>query len=130
MFTELYEAVKDLLPSPVAFAEEDVEDSSNVDEDKDDDSVEDEEEDDDDDDDDDDEEEAQDPLDELKAKYTETICHSFKHHLDECVARVTAAKEQEGYEDLEYKEDCVEEFFHLEHCLNENIAPVLFAKLR
>lgn len=32
------------------------------------------------------------------------MCHTFKHHFDECVERVTAAQEQEGYEDLEYKE--------------------------
>lgn len=91
---------------------------------------EDEDEDDDEDDDDEDEDEIKDPLDTLREKYSETVCHSFKHHFDECVERVTHAQEQPGYEDLEEKEDCVEEFFHLQHCLNDHIAPVLFNKLK
>lgn len=84
--------------------------------------------DDDDDDDDDDEDETVDPLETLRAKYTEGVCHSFKHHFDECVERVTAKIEES--EKGEADEDCVEEFFHLRHCLDENVAKVLFSKLK
>lgn len=107
----------------------DTKESADDDESKD--EAEDEDEDEDEDDDDDeDEDEQKDPLDELREKYTNTICHSFKHHFDECIERVTEAQKQDGYADLDYQEDCVEEFFHLQHCLNEEIKNVLFAKLR
>ncbi|KAK9448785.1 ubiquinol-cytochrome C reductase hinge domain-containing protein [Limtongia smithiae] len=80
------------------------------------------------------EEEEEDPEDafpQLQEECAETkICHPFKHHFDECVERVTAAQSEEGYADLEYKEDCVEEFFHLSHCVNECAAPKLFAVLK
>lgn len=109
-------------------AEEESKDEESEDEESGD--AEDEDEDDDDEDDDEDEDEIKDPLDTLREKYSETVCHSFKHHFDECVERVTHAQEQPGYEDLEEKEDCVEEFFHLQHCLNDHIAPVLFNKLK
>lgn len=84
--------------------------------------------DDDDDYDDDDEDETVDPLETLRAKYTEGVCHSFKHHFDECVERVTAKIEES--EKGEADEDCVEEFFHLRHCLDENVSKVLFSKLK
>ncbi|KAK9465108.1 ubiquinol-cytochrome C reductase hinge domain-containing protein [Lipomyces arxii] len=80
------------------------------------------------------EEEEEDPEDTFPAireECAETkICHPFKHHFDECVERVTKASEEEGYEDLEYKEDCIEEFFHLSHCVNDCAAPKLFATLK
>ncbi|KAK9365771.1 hypothetical protein V1509DRAFT_632094 [Lipomyces kononenkoae] len=38
-----------------------------------------------------------------------SLCHDLKHHYDECVERVTKAQEEPGYEDLEHKEDCIEE---------------------
>jgi ubiquinol-cytochrome c reductase subunit 6 len=38
--------------------------------------------------------------------------------------------EQEDYEQKEYKEDCVEEFFHVKHCIDAHVAPVLFSKLK
>lgn len=55
------------------------------------------------------EEEAEDILPGLREKAAEGPCHSFKHHFEECVERVTAAQQEPGYEDREYKEDCVEE---------------------
>jgi ubiquinol-cytochrome c reductase subunit 6 len=57
-------------------------------------------------------------------------CKEFQHHFDECVARVTAEMEQEDYDQKEYKEDCVEEFFHVKHCIDAHVAPVLFSKLK
>lgn len=48
----------------------------------------------------------------------------------ECVERVQKAKEDPNYEDLENKEDCVEEFFHLQHYLDECAAPRLFSQLK
>ncbi|RMD44125.1 hypothetical protein DV735_g1016, partial [Chaetothyriales sp. CBS 134920] len=57
-----------------------------------------------------------------------TECHSVKHHFDECVERVTAQ-----HEDPEYKgpkEDCVEEFFHLQHCVTACAAPKLWKALK
>lgn len=48
----------------------------------------------------------------------------------ECAERVHKQQEQPGYEDLEYKEDCVEEFFHLQHYLDSCAAPRLFNKLK
>ncbi|KAG5421470.1 QCR6 [Candida metapsilosis] len=90
-----------------------------------------EEEDDDDDDDDEDEEEAEDPLDKLKEECTNTTaCKPFNHHFHECIERVTKEQEEPDYEHKHYKEDCVEEFFHLEHCINDCVAPRLFNKLK
>ncbi|KAK9239335.1 ubiquinol-cytochrome C reductase hinge domain-containing protein [Lipomyces kononenkoae] len=59
-----------------------------------------------------------------------SLCHDYKHHYDECVERVTKATEEPGYEDLDHKEDCIEEFFHLSHCVNECAAPILFRQLK
>ena len=81
-------------------------------------------------DDDDDEDEAEDPFPAMRESAAEGVCHSFKHHFDECVERVTAAQEEPDYAEREYKEDCVEEFFHLEHCINDNTAGSLFKLLK
>ena len=54
----------------------------------------------------------------------------LKHHYLECVERVQKAKEDPNYENLEYKEDCVEEFFHLQHYVDECAAPRLFSQLK
>ncbi|KAJ8101235.1 ubiquinol-cytochrome C reductase hinge domain-containing protein [Lipomyces tetrasporus] len=85
-------------------------------------------------DDDDEEEEDEEPEDimpKIQQKCANSsICHEYKHHFDECVERVTKAQEEPGYEDLEYKEDCVEEFFHLSHCVNDCTAPTLFRALK
>jgi ubiquinol-cytochrome c reductase subunit 6 len=48
----------------------------------------------------------------------------------ECAERVTKAQEDPNYADAEYKEDCVEEFFHLHHYINECAAPKLFDHLK
>jgi len=52
------------------------------------------------------------------------------HHYMECAERVTKAQEDPNYADAEYKEDCVEEFFHLHHYINECAAPKLFDHLK
>lgn len=59
-----------------------------------------------------------------------TQCHPFNHHFHECVERVTKEMEEDGYEEKDYKEDCIEEFFHLQHCVNDCVAPRLFGKLK
>lgn len=79
---------------------------------------------------DEDEDEPEDPLPALKEKAAEGVCHSFKHHFEECAERVTAAQQEPDYADREYKEDCVEEFFHLEHCINDQTAGTLFKLLK
>ncbi|SCV01143.1 LANO_0F10352g1_1 [Lachancea nothofagi CBS 11611] len=52
------------------------------------------------------------------------------HHYMECVERVQKAQEDPGYADSEHKEDCVEEFFHLQHHLDSCVAPRLFDRLK
>ncbi|RLV86114.1 Cytochrome b-c1 complex subunit 6 [Meyerozyma sp. JA9] len=92
---------------------------------------EDEDEEEDEDDEDEDEEELVDPLDTLREECTKSKhCQPYVHHYEECVERVTKAQEQEGYEHQAYKEDCVEEYFHLQHCVNDCVAPKLFYKLK
>lgn len=103
----------------------------NAEEAKDDDEEEEEEEDEDEDDEDDEDEEEADPLDTLREECTATeACKPFNHHFHECVERVTKEMEEEDYESKHYKEDCIEEFFHLQHCVNDCVAPRLFAKLK
>lgn len=95
------------------------------------DSDEDEDEDEDDEDEDEDEEEIVDPLDTLREECTNTeTCKPHLHHFEECIERVTKEQQEEGYEHKLYKEDCVEEFFHLQHCVNDCVAPRLFNKLK
>ncbi|KAK9389334.1 ubiquinol-cytochrome C reductase hinge domain-containing protein [Lipomyces mesembrius] len=77
------------------------------------------------------EEEPEDIMPKIQAKCANSsLCHEYKHHFDDCVERVIKASEEPGYEDLDYKEDCVEEFFHLSHCVNECTAPTLFRALK
>lgn len=79
----------------------------------------------------DEEEELVDPLETMKEECEKSAaCHEYAHHFEECVERVTKAQEDPEYEHLEYKEDCVEEFFHLQHCVNDCVAPKLFFKLK
>ncbi|ANZ73203.1 BA75_01320T0 [Komagataella pastoris] len=81
--------------------------------------------------DDEDEEEEEDQLEVLKKQCQDTPkCKPYLHHLHECIERVTKEQEEDGYDEKEYKEDCVEEFFHLEHCINDCAAPQLFYKLK
>ena len=92
---------------------------------------EDEDEDEDEDDEDEDEEETVDPLETLREECTNTeTCKPHLHHFEECIERVTKEQEEEDYEHKPYKEDCVEEFFHLQHCVNDCVAPRLFNKLK
>lgn len=80
---------------------------------------------------DEDEEETVDPLDTLREECTNTdTCKPHLHHFEECIERVTKEQEEEDYDHKPYKEDCVEEFFHLQHCVNDCVAPRLFNKLK
>ncbi|KAI9599398.1 ubiquinol-cytochrome C reductase hinge domain-containing protein [Syncephalis fuscata] len=47
-------------------------------------------------------------------------CVGLKHHLEECTARVESGS----------SETCVEEFFHLMHCVNHHAVPKIFAPLK
>ncbi|WLF78282.1 ubiquinol--cytochrome-c reductase subunit 6 [Lodderomyces elongisporus] len=92
---------------------------------------EDEDDDDEDDEDDEDEEELVDPQVKLNEECAKTIaCKPFEHHFHECIERVTKEMEEPDYAHKHYKEDCVEEFFHLQHCVNDCVAPKLFNKLK
>ncbi|KGU12098.1 ubiquinol-cytochrome c reductase subunit 6 [Candida albicans L26] len=131
---------RDLLESvvPTAYAEEPVEDveveqpEDAPEEEVSEETVEEEEDDDDDDDEDDEEEEeTADPLDTLREECTKTAaCKPFDHHFHECIERVTKEQEEPDYEHKHYKEDCIEEFFHLQHCVNDCVAPRLFNRLK
>uniref|UniRef100_A0A060SZ66 ARAD1C02838p n=1 Tax=Blastobotrys adeninivorans TaxID=409370 RepID=A0A060SZ66_BLAAD len=79
---------------------------------------------------DDEDDEPEDPAPAMREAAAEGVCHEFKHHFEECQARVMKEMEEPGYDDKEYKEDCVEEFFHLNHCIDQQVAPVLFSKLK
>ncbi|ODV93065.1 hypothetical protein PACTADRAFT_5391 [Pachysolen tannophilus NRRL Y-2460] len=116
----LRELIESIVP-PAAYAEEPEDDAEE----------EEGEEDEDEDDEDEDEEEAADPLDKLKKECSEsTKCTPYLHHFHECTERVTKEQEEPGYAEKEHKEDCVEEFFHLQHCANDCVAPKLFYKLK
>lgn len=79
----------------------------------------------------DEEEGSADPLDKLRDECaTLPAIKPYVHHYAECVERVTKAQESDDYDQLEYKEDCVEEFFHLQHHINDCVQPRLFAKLK
>ncbi|CAK9438009.1 uncharacterized protein LODBEIA_P23710 [Lodderomyces beijingensis] len=87
--------------------------------------------DDDDDEDDEDEEENVDPQVKLTEECVKTVaCKPFEHHFHECIDRVTKEMEEPDYAHKSHKEDCVEEFFHLQHCVNDCVAPRLFNKLK
>merc|ERR1712007_133416 len=81
--------------------------------------------------DDEDEEESEDQFDALKKECSQLpSVKPILHHYEECVERVTKEQEEPGYDEKEYKEDCVEEFFHLQHALTDCAAPKLFSKLK
>lgn len=85
----------------------------------------------DDEDDEEEEEEEGDQLDRLRDQCSNTARgQELKHHYLECSERVQKQKEDPNYADLDYKEDCVEEFFHLQHYLDECASPRLFSKLK
>ncbi|KAL3235122.1 Cytochrome b-c1 complex subunit 6, mitochondrial [Nakaseomyces bracarensis] len=114
--TDLLEELKEAIVPVAEAAEEEPVDDEEEDEDEDEDE---------------DEEETVDQLDALReeCKNTEEGKH-LVHHYMECVERVTKQQEDPNYEELEYKEDCVEEFFHLQHYLDSCAAPRLFDKLK
>ncbi|SCU85048.1 LAFA_0D13586g1_1 [Lachancea sp. 'fantastica'] len=93
-----------------------------------------EEEDEDEDEDDEDEEEEEevgDQMDQLREECkNKEDAKPLVHHYMECVERVHKAQEDPGYADSEHKEDCVEEFFHLQHHLDGCVAPRLFDRLK
>ncbi|CAI4061105.1 ubiquinol--cytochrome-c reductase subunit 6 SKDI_06G1030 [Saccharomyces kudriavzevii IFO 1802] len=92
---------------------------------------EDEDEDEDEDDEDEDEEAVTDQLEDLREHFKNTEeGKPLVHHYEECAERVKTQQQQPGYEDLDHKEDCVEEFFHLQHYLDSATAPRLFDKLK
>ncbi|CAI4441574.1 ADM_collapsed_G0017590.mRNA.1.CDS.1 [Saccharomyces cerevisiae] len=87
--------------------------------------------DDDDDEDEEEEEEVTDQLEDLREHFKNTEeGKALVHHYEECAERVKIQQQQPGYADLEHKEDCVEEFFHLQHYLDTATAPRLFDKLK
>lgn len=107
-------------------AEGEEKEEENGDEDEDEDEDED-----DDDDDEDEEEEVTDQLEDLREHFKNTEeGKALVHHYEECAERVKIQQQQPGYADLEHKEDCVEEFFHLQHYLDTATAPRLFDKLK
>ncbi|ODH48924.1 hypothetical protein GX48_04973 [Paracoccidioides brasiliensis] len=78
------------------------------------------------------EEEEEEPQD-MKPKFEEECansskCAPAKHHFDECVERVTRNSEDPDFKGPH--EDCVEEFFHLQHCSTQCAAPKLFRVLK
>ncbi|EXJ70773.1 ubiquinol-cytochrome c reductase subunit 6 [Cladophialophora psammophila CBS 110553] len=78
------------------------------------------------------EEEEEEPVD-PKPKLEEDCarsaqCVGYKHHFDECVERVTQQEEDPDHKGP--KENCVEEFFHLQHCATQCAAPKLFKQLK
>ncbi|KAK6459274.1 ubiquinol-cytochrome c oxidoreductase subunit 6 [Scheffersomyces xylosifermentans] len=130
--------LRDLIESvvPAAYAEEPEEEEEEVEESTEESSEEateesEEDDDEDEDEDDEDEDELVDPLVTLSEECASTeACKPFNHHFHECIERVTKESEEEGYAEKHYKEDCVEEFFHLQHCINDCVAPRLFHKLK
>jgi len=50
-------------------------------------------------------------------------CFQYNTHFEHCQEKVNAGKGHKG-------EDCVEELFHLMHCVDNCVAPKLFSKLK
>jgi ubiquinol-cytochrome c reductase subunit 6 len=61
----------------------------------------------------------------VEACESSKACAPLKHHFDECQERVLG---HSG--DDENHENCVEEMFHLMHCVDQCMAPKLFAQLK
>ncbi|CAI4060950.1 hypothetical protein N7582_001759 [Saccharomyces uvarum] len=139
---EYWEQLKETVVPVVAAAEDDdneqheeeggeEKEEEDKEEDKDEDEDEDEDEDDDDDEDEEEEEAVTDQLEDLREHFKNTEEGKvLVHHFEECAERVKVQQQQPGYEDLAHKEDCVEEFFHLQHYLDECTSPRLFDKLK
>ncbi|KAJ1912048.1 ubiquinol--cytochrome-c reductase subunit 6 [Tieghemiomyces parasiticus] len=66
-------------------------------------------------------EEVEDTMPVIQEACSETAsCKPLKKHLEECTARVENGSH----------ENCVEEFFHLQHCVDDCAAPKIFATLK
>ncbi|EJD04743.1 Non-heme protein of cytochrome bc1 complex [Fomitiporia mediterranea MF3/22] len=71
----------------------------------------------------DEEEEPEDPMVTLREECKESgACVKFSQHFEHCREKVEAGQGFKG-------EDCVEEMFHMMHCVDNCVAPKLFAKL-
>ncbi|KAH8115080.1 Non-heme protein of cytochrome bc1 complex [Phellopilus nigrolimitatus] len=73
------------------------------------------------------EEEEEEPEDQMvglrEACQQSGSCVKFTEHFAHCQEKVEAGEGFKG-------EDCVEEMFHMMHCVDNCVAPKLFAKLR
>lgn len=129
---EVHSYQKSALLTFAIFTQADDEDEAVEEEAQDGDAGEEEGEDDDEDEDEDgDEDEEVDPLDSLKQECQQSAeCAKSVKDFQACTERVTKAEEDPAYEDRVYKEDCVEEFFHLQQCVNKCAAPKLFSVLK
>ncbi|KOG99851.1 ubiquinol--cytochrome-c reductase subunit 6 [Saccharomyces eubayanus] len=135
---EYWEQLKETVLPVVAAAEDDDNEQheeeggeEKEDEDKGDEEEDEDEDEDDDEDDDEDEEAVTDQLEDLREHFKNTEEGKvLVHHYEECAERVKVQQQQPGYQDLDHKEDCVEEFFHLQHYLDTCTSPRLFDKLK
>jgi len=69
-----------------------------------------------------DDEDPEDPAPAIREECAESKCSKYKRHFDHCQERVLGGKGDKG-------EDCVEELFHLMHCVDECATPKVFSKL-
>jgi len=69
------------------------------------------------------EEEPEDPLPELQEECKGGKCAEAAKHFAHCEEKVNSGQ---GFQ----HEDCVEEFYHMMHCVDACVAPKLFAKLK
>ncbi|CAN6616590.1 cytochrome b-c1 complex subunit 6, mitochondrial [Trichomonascus vanleenenianus] len=120
--TDLWNDLVESLMPTIALAEEEVEEETPAESEEEEEEDEEEEE--------EEEEEVEDVFPALREEAAEGVCHEFKHHFEACQQRVFKEMEEPDYADKDYKEDCVEEFFHLNHCIDEHVAPTFFSKLK
>ncbi|KAH8927470.1 Non-heme 11 kDa protein of cytochrome bc1 complex [Atractiella rhizophila] len=69
--------------------------------------------------------EPEDPAPEIREACAESkTCGAAKHHFEHCQERIAEGKTQFP------GETCIEELFHLMHCVDECAAPKIFSKLK
>ncbi|WVF65674.1 hypothetical protein IAT40_000405 [Kwoniella sp. CBS 6097] len=68
------------------------------------------------------EEEPEDPAPAIREECEQNACGEHVHHFKHCTQKVEEGKGFPG-------EDCVEEFFHVLHCVDNCAAPKIFKKL-
>nr|XP_018259063.1 ubiquinol-cytochrome c reductase subunit 6 [Kwoniella dejecticola CBS 10117]OBR81221.1 ubiquinol-cytochrome c reductase subunit 6 [Kwoniella dejecticola CBS 10117] len=68
------------------------------------------------------EEEPEDPAPAIREECEQKTCAEHVHHFKHCQEKVEAGNGFPG-------EDCVEEFFHVLHCVDQCAAPKIFKKL-